>query len=310
MTSADVRRGQRLWKEMKDAGVNPDIVSYNTMLNLYVRSSEKRVKRDVRNRADNHVASEEDVEAMEALLSQLRQDSNVLPNRITYLAFVNFWTGRGYTERAESFILDMVKICKDYNNDDPKQQNNVVLPPERDMFHRVMNAWANQKAPRKAEALLLKMAEMADSQGLKLRPTVETYNQVILAWAKSGQRRSGERAEMILREMEALSDNGDEEVTPNVYTYNNVLNAWASSRDPTAVTRTDSLVLEMILKRKPNLMPDAVSYGTWLKAITLSEETDKARRAQDVVKMMKIHNFIATDYLLEKINDLSNPSGT
>jgi len=167
----------------------------------------------------------------------------------------------------------------------------------------------SRKNPRKAEELLLEMAALADNHGYNLRPTYETYNSLLHCWAKSGKPESGERAEAILREMEALSNSGDVDATPDIYSYNHTLDALANSRDPTAVTRADSLILEMILKRKPNLMPDAISYGTWLKVITLSEGTDKQRRAKDVLKMMKIHNFKPTEYLIKKLQDLG-VSGT
>jgi hypothetical protein len=236
-------------------------------------------------------------EAVEKLIREFQQDPNVVANHITYLAIVRFWLSRNDPEKAESFLLQAIK----YHKNDSTKDHPIILP-EKNLLHQTMLAWAPQKAPKRAEALLLKMAELADNNGLDLRPDLGTYNSLLHCWAKSEKPESGDRAEAILREMQALSQSGDKEVTPDIYSYNHTLNALANSSDPTATTRADSLILEMILK---GVMPDAVTYGTWLKVISLSEDKAKKRRVKDVVKMMKIHNFEPTKYLLQRMRDLS-----
>jgi pentatricopeptide repeat protein len=291
MKRADVRRARSFWIRMKEAGVHPDIVSYNTLLNCAVRSSRKTDQ--YRHNADRHEKS-----GVETIFRELQLDPRVKPNRITYLAMINFWIRQGRLDFAGSFLLKLANqycLSKD------------IVPPDRDLFHKILVSWAEYRTPKKAEALLLKMSELEDRRDLDLRPTVDTYNRVLNCWAKSMKAESGERADLILREMEALSNAGDLGASPDIYSYNAVLNAWSNSGDPTAVTRTDNLILEMILKGNPALMPDVVSYGTWLKTISASNETDKERRAKEVVKTMKIHNFNATEYLLQRIRILTNP---
>jgi hypothetical protein len=64
------------------------------------------------------------------------------------------------------------------------------------------------------------------------------------------------------------------------------------------------LVLEMILKQNSKTMPNTVTYNTWVKTIALSQDMDKTKRAKDVLKMMKIHDFRPPSDLLKKIQDL------
>jgi pentatricopeptide repeat protein len=291
LNTGDVRRANIFWNRMKTAGILPDIVSYNTLISCYAQSNPNEGQRL------NNANGNNEADAF-AIFRELQRNSRVKPNRVTYLSMINFLIRRGRLEAAGSFLLG---IAEQYDT------NNDTLPPDRDLFHKILVAWAQYGAPKKAEALFLKMSEFEDRPGLKLRPTVDTYNRVINCWAKSMRPESGERADFILREMEALSSTGDRDVSPDMCTYNTVLDAWANSRDPTAATRTGNLILEMILKGDPELMPDSVSYGTWLKIISLNHVTDKKLRVKDVLKTMKIHNFAPTEYLLDRIKTLASP---
>jgi pentatricopeptide repeat protein len=302
MQTADLSRAKQLWKQIQeDDSIHPDVVSYNTYLNCFVRASMERQ----RGQGGKHgISKQQEAELVEAIFKQMLRDQNVEPNRITYLSMINFWISRDDPERAEAVLSEMVHACRQEGTNPRSASNRNHFSPDRDLFHKVMDAWVPRKRPKKAEALLLVMSDLDEHHGFNLRPTVDTYNVLLECWAKSGRLDSGERAEMILREMQALSQSGDRHVCPNIISYNRVLNAWANSKNPTAATRSDSLVLEMILKQDSNTMPDVVSYNTWVKTIALSKDTDKAKRADDVLKMMKIHEFRPMADLMKKIRDL------
>ena len=289
----DTRKAKRFWLQMKENGIQPDIVSYNTLLNCYAHSLKRRTKNDKTNAQ----------EAVESIWRRLRHDPNVTPNHITFLAVVNFWINQGDPKRAEMFVLDMASVSQQsVQNDDTNVHHNVPAP-SRSLFHYVLTSWGEYRAPKKAEELLLKMAELSDDHGFDVRPTTETYNRLLNCWAKSMKVESGERAEVILREMEGLNSLGDNEATPDIYSYNSVLNAWSNSGDAAALTRIDNLILEMILQGKPSLLPDSFSYGTWLKAICL-DGTDKIQRLKEVIKTMKIHNFKPNEYVRQRIQNM------
>ena len=277
---------------MKQSGIQPDIVSYNTLLNCYVRLPQRR----------KGVSEVNAQKAVESIFERLWNDPNVTPNHITYLAIVNFWINQGIPERAESFILKMASASQQSGQN---SLHNKRIAPNRNHFHYILTSWGEYRAPKNAEKLLLKMAELSDDHGFDLRPNTETYNRLLNCWAKSTRIESGERAEVILREMDGLKSLGDDEAAPDIYSYNSVLNAWSNSGDAAALTRIDNLILEMILTGNPNLLPDSFSYGTWLKAIASSEESDRERRLKEVMKTMKIHNFEPNEYIRERIQSLT-----
>jgi pentatricopeptide repeat protein len=280
MRQRDVSMATKFWQQMKDAGIKPDVVSYNTLLNCFTRASTK--KRSYRKN-------------LETTFRELQHDQNVRPNRISFLALINYWIQSGKIENAENILKEMYK----------NHAMTGMIEPDRELFHKVLAAWSENRSPRKAEALLFKMLELHERHGFDVKPVAETYNRLLNAWAKSGETDSGERADSILRQMESFARGGDDDVFPDIISYNSVLNAWANSGDPTAITRIEHLILEMILKGNPKLTPTVVSYGTWLKAIASSTEEDKERRAREVVKTMKIHKLEPTDFILQKIESLT-----
>eukprot|EP00980_Cylindrotheca_fusiformis_P018836 scaffold6276_cov138-Cylindrotheca_fusiformis.AAC.23 len=280
MRKRDVPMAKKFWRQMKDAGIKPDVVSYNTFLNCLNKASTRRKSFS---------------KDFETAFRSLQRDQNVVPNRISFLALIDHHIQIGRVEKAEEVLKQMYK----------EYAMSGVIEPDRGLFHKVLTAWSDYRSPRKAESLLFQMLELNQRHGFDVKPNVETYNRLLNAWAKSGERDSGERADSILRQMESFSVGGDDDVSPDIISYNTVLNAWASSGDPTAITRIEHLILEMILKGNPKLTPTVVSYGTWLKAIESSNEDDKGRRARGVVKTMKIHQLRPTEFLSQKIERLT-----
>ena len=275
----DVHHAKLFWQKMKECGVQPDIVSYNTILNCFAKSSRNPDR----------------IQDIQTYFRFLQQDKNVSPNKITYLALLNAWIGIGKPEKAEAILRDM---CKGHAMSE-------TLAPERSLFHRVLTAWADVRSPRRAENLVLTMSELHERHGFDLKPELETYNRLLNAWAKSNLKESGERADRVLRHMEEFSVTGEDNIAPDIISYNTVLNAWANSEEPIALTKIEHLILEMIMKGNPSLTPTKESYGTWLKAIESSNEDDKDKRAREVLKTMKIHKLEPTTFLLEKAKNLT-----
>ena len=256
--------------------LKPDIITYNTVLQCHAISNNSRAG-----------------ENADAVFQTLIQDPNVVANRVSYLARINAWVNCGVPEQAEQILLDLCR--KDCTS-------SIVVT--RGMFHKVLEAWSEHRAPKEAEALLFKMVDCYNSSSLDVKPTVETYNRVLHCWSQARTTEAGERAELILRQMEDLTREGDKDSTPDVVTYNSVLNAWANSGNPTAVKRAEHLVLEMILKGDPKVVPTHITYGTWLKTIESGTMGDKVRQAKEVLRTMKIHNFNPTPFISSKLDEL------
>lgn len=274
----DDYRVLQVWDRMKGRGIAPDIVTYNTVLSCYVRY------------ARNNTLSRP---SLNKFLSMMEKDRSVVPNENTYSALVDVWIALGQMEQAEAVLKDLCTRAS---------KSEVTVLPSRDLFHKVLRAWSKAKKPQRVESIVLLMAELYERHGFNLlEPSVETYNLLLLAWAKSKeQRQSCERSELIFREMKARN------VSPDIESFNIVLNAWANSDDPTALTKIEHLVLEMIMSGNPNLTPTEDAYNAWLDAIGRSKQKDKARRGKEVLKTMKIHNLQPTEQILHKLQKVTN----
>lgn len=268
----DDYRVNQIWKMMRDRGCKPDIITYNTTFSCYSQYSGRK---------------NESRRTMESYLDSLRNDKTLVPTATTYLALIDAWINFGMLENAESVLQDLVTTATSASNG---------LDPVLEPFHRVLMAWSDVGEPRRVESLVLLMEELKDRARLEhLKPTSETYNILLQAWARSKKRQAGERTDIILREMASRG------VSINLKSYNFTLTAWANSGDPTALTKIESIILEMILHQKPELMPDNVTYNTWLKAILGGEESAKLRRIKELLRTMKIHNFEPNDLMLERV---------
>jgi hypothetical protein len=78
------------------------------------------------------------------------------------------------------------------------------------------------------------------------KPNVIIFNNVIDAWANTGDERSPLQAEQLLHRMDDLQHLGMERVQPNVHTYSSLMNAWAKqSSNESAVSQVEWLLSNM-----------------------------------------------------------------
>ncbi len=271
----DDYRVQQIWKLMESSHCKPDIITYNTIFSCY---SKYENRQDI-------------LHGMKHFLAIMRKTKDLVPTTATFLAIIDAWISFGRVEMAEGVLNDLYKASAVSNN----------WEAGREPFHRVLLAWSRRNEPRRVESLVLWMEELHDRDGVEnVKPTVVTYNILLQAWACSKERQAGERADLILREMASRS------VTPTLESYNVALMAWANSGDAIAPAKIESLILEMILHGKAELTPDHTSYNTWVEAIIMGEEGTKQRRIKDLLKTMKIHNFVPSDCILEKLHLLGD----
>lgn len=112
------------------------------------------------------------------------------------------------------------------------------------------------------------------------QPNTHMWNNVILAWARSG---NAERAEQVLNRMEG------ENVEPNVVSYSTVMDGWAKSRDRDAAAKVEAIFQRMQkMYEKGNSMakPNLVSYVTLINAYANDRDGESAQKAQDALFQM------------------------
>ena len=90
------------------------------------------------------------------------------------------------------------------------------------------------------------MQEMHDAGNDEVKPDVVTFNSVINAWSKSGEKDAPIRAEALLQRMKDLAElTGDADVMPDVVSFNSAIDAWAKSGDTIAPHRAEQILQRM-----------------------------------------------------------------
>jgi pentatricopeptide repeat protein len=87
-------------------------------------------------------------------------------------------------------------------------------------------------------------------------PSSYTYNTLINALAKSGERGAAARAEHVLQIMEKRHRDGDPDFKPNTRTHTCVIDAWAKSGERGAARRAEQILNNMISRYDATGDPD------------------------------------------------------
>lgn len=268
----DEYRVQQILQSMAKDNCKPDIITYNTIFSCCA----------------GYEPSKERTKWLTGIVKRMHTDK-CIPSRVTHLRLVEAWIALGRVDIAESVLRELCHRA-------------VLLGDasiiDRDPFHKVFQALSGQKKVHQIESTILLMHGLHDKHGFDaVKPSLQTYNILLHAWATSGRLQSGERAEFLLRQM---SERG---VDPTRVSYNIVLNAWAESGDLVACSKIECLVLEMILSGKQDRSPDETSYNTWMKAIRKDpDERNKSRRANELLDTMRIHNFEPGDSFRQELS--------
>ena len=189
-------------------GVNPDSISYTTLLSAYAKlgTPEAALKAD-------------------SLLDQMLELYNhgmesAKPNIITFSNVVQCHAQLGNGEKAEEWLRKLQDLYRVHQ--DPDWKSDLTI------YNTVVQAWVKSGQPEKAEEFLRSMMvmddETVDNERNDLQPNSRTFNMVLSAWAKIGE---AERAEEILMEMHKLHVEDDFDTRPTVVTYNTVLDSYS-----------------------------------------------------------------------------------
>jgi pentatricopeptide repeat protein len=132
----------------------------------------------------------------------------------------------------------------------------------------------DEESAQKAQELLDVMIQS------KIEPKVQTYNNILLAWARSGNLR---RAEQLL---ELMEQEGNQIPFPNAVSYSTIMDGWAKSKDDNAVMKCEAIFERQQRSfRNGNMAarPNLINYGTLMSAHATSNKKGSAQRAQDVL---------------------------
>lgn len=195
-------------------GVSPDSISYSTLLTAYARlgTPEAALKAD-------------------SLLHQMLQLHNhgiesAKPNVISFNTVIQCYAELGNCTKAEEWLQRLQDLY--YKHKDPDWK------PDLAIYNTILRSWVVSGQPEKAENFLRQMILNDDTSTNKkdfkcdldhfIKPNSRTFNIVLSAWAKIGE---AERAEAILMEMHKLYIEDNFDTRPTIVSYNTVLDSYA-----------------------------------------------------------------------------------
>lgn len=236
----------------------------------------------------------------ERLLNQMRELNSkgftfIKPDVVSYSACISAW-GRSRdengAERSEQILSHMQSLYEATGDED--------LRPNIVSLSAVVSAWAsrakgNPSAAQRAHDIL----EWANRRGIK--PNTVTFNSVITALSRSGQKDSAHKGHDLLDRMKRLYREGDLDVKPSRVTYNSVISCYASSPPSNAMEKVDALLDEMKQLAvdesddRPSVTPDVVTYGSYLGCLAKSRVPDKAQRAHKIILEMEEEALAGND---------------
>jgi len=200
-----------------------------------------------------------------------------------------------------------------------------------DCKQTVLDAWAKSGGGRasaeRAEEILEWMDRLYKGGNPDVKPDTITFNAVLDAWARSGDRVAPHRAEQILDHMDDLYRAGNRGVKPDTYTYNtlvrcsctssffnatvyfccvltrlkiatpsivdkNQINAWAKSGGRGAAARAEHVLSVMNKRYKDgdsDFKPNTRTHTSVIDAWAKSGEKGAARRAEQILNNMISH---------------------
>jgi pentatricopeptide repeat protein len=292
----DGRKAEKLLNEMLKRHLQPDVISYNSVIDSWGRSNEKgsaaraesilnamkeyEVEPDIISYTGvvfAHTRSDEAKSADNALrILESVEESNLASNEFVYNAVLDAFAKsrqKDKVKKADALLSKMIS---------KGLANNVS-------FNAVLNCYAKSAtsgAGSSAEALLERM-EQSD----EYKPDVISYTCVIDALTKSRNENAAERAQKILERMLKFANEGDVTVQPNAITYNTVINTWASSGRPDAAEKAEELLkrMEKIYESGEckKARPNTISYTSVIDAYARSKSKNNALDAERVFKRME-----------------------
>mmetsp|Transcript_3469 Transcript_3469/g.7154 ORF Transcript_3469/g.7154 Transcript_3469/m.7154 type:complete len:301 (+) Transcript_3469:166-1068(+) len=123
-----------------------------------------------------------------------------------------------------------------------------------------------------------------------VKPNVRSFNVVIDAWAKCGEKGAASRAAGILDWMEVLYFAGNKGVKPDTISFNAVIDAYAKSSDPIRAERILVRMENMETGRgaRHEVGPNTRSFNSVLNAWARSRHTGAAERCLGILERMKL----------------------
>ena len=263
---AMLRRMQE-WYEAGNRGVQPEIITYNSLLKVYAKSRRSDAPKRI-----------------EALLREMG-NANITPSRISYNHLINAYANtkdRLAPERAESIVRHLR---------DRFEAGDKAMKPDYITYTTVIKAWVNsglEGAAERAEELLRFMQDSFTKTGdIEIRPNGTCFAMVINGWVLSNSPDAAIRAGNLLEEVHDLQRQGADDMLLRKQTYFDVLQLLADSTDVSAGQTSERILLymyELTEQGHSQMFPSTKFFNFTLRAWAKCGHRLAAPRAESILK--------------------------
>lgn len=173
-----------------------------------------------------------------------------------------------------------------------KRSGNDQVVATTEEYNCLLEGWARSNlGVAGIERCELILAEMESQDDTKIKPDVDSFKTVLMAWRVSGVPYAAVRAQRLLEWMIRLAGEGNDKVLPDAECFELVLQTWARSGSPSAPEQTEKLLAAMerlfVATESPSLQPDTKSYNAVLAAWCKSKEPQALDRAIQILEYME-----------------------
>lgn len=255
------RHMQRLYTETGDSAFSPDVHTLRAMLIVYCKMGRlddaeqhlERLENDPNMSArvghyrdllsarieqssiylerGRYEACRKSLELAEKLMmhvveqAETTERKDIVPPQEFVTRLLELWARCRDPERAETLLRKVQKLHKD--------NGFALLKPKEPAYRRVMNAYgsmgtdADGKRAEKVQELLHELCESYHAGDPDMQPTKQTYNEAIVAWARTDRADRLERGMAILEQVRSSFRSGRGPVCPDTALYGAVMKACA-----------------------------------------------------------------------------------
>eukprot|EP00978_Attheya_sp_CCMP212_P049070 scaffold612007_cov130-Attheya_sp.AAC.1 len=258
--------------------VQPDAISYATVMNAWRLSGEKGAASRARI-------------LLEDMIQKSQHVTHLTPTAGTFGTVLALYAKEMNASEAHSVLHQMLDMYAETGSPIPESAH----------FATVMNAWTKSGqmriAAEKVQDLFIRMEQLHDSGHAHLKPNQQCYTMVIDAWAKSYVPGAAQYADEILKRMQQvyLHPATQSEEPLSAYGYNVVMAAYARSKDDRAVEHIQRIIHDMEELSQgsessggnPQIAPDRISYTTLMRAHISLGKAGFADRVESILRDLR-----------------------
>jgi pentatricopeptide repeat protein len=298
-------KATELFQYMSAVGVAPTIITYNSLLKVYMRHgpglSPNHKDKDKNNNNNNNQWVRDCLQLLREATE--RADAGELrpgPDRITYNTVLTALIHSQHYQKRHLCMSVFLEMCQrgilpDHitydslmnmylHRNDPqaveaifrkmqesyKRNGHQLLKVKSESYSLLLRAWSKAGNPEKTVDAISEMTEQYERGELTRSPTLTDFHAVIRSWLRSGRDDAGAQAIHVLQSLHLLSDKNRYDCTPNARTYNHVLSILRQypNRPDAGGLKAFALLQEM---KERNVVPNIYSYGITLATLAAME---------------------------------------